>query len=134
MAKMCMIYSILVITIITISSAQPIQEDQEAEPCPPCMVTLNLNYVCGTDGHTYSNISELKCQNSCKKSNIEMKHAGPCRKDQPRLCPCALLHHLREICGTDGETYSNESELRCHNQCSFLDIGVKHEGPCKKAE
>ncbi|CAB0029809.1 unnamed protein product, partial [Trichogramma brassicae] len=25
---------------------------------------------CGTDGHTYSNISELKCQNSCKKSRL----------------------------------------------------------------
>lgn len=59
-------------TVWSVAAAAPGNLDheskgKEAESCL-CPTTDDLLYVCGTDGRTYSNISELKCELTCGRS------------------------------------------------------------------
>ena len=43
-----------------------------------------------------------------------------CTMAAPRKskCLCANTKELRPVCGSNGVTYSNPGELRCHNKCN----------------
>ncbi|XP_014232363.1 uncharacterized protein LOC106656174 [Trichogramma pretiosum] len=52
-----------------------------------------------------------------------------CREDD---CVCDNTKEYWPVCGSDGNTYANKGEVRCHNQCHPDDHVkiVNPNGPC----
>ncbi|KAL7290313.1 hypothetical protein TKK_0016011 [Trichogramma kaykai] len=67
---------VLCLMIFKVQAALP-EFDAEGKPCI-CATTDDLTYVCGTDGETYSNISELECSNKCLRKTVQVRSMGPC--------------------------------------------------------
>lgn len=86
-------------------------------PPPPVSCNCPLIYrpVCGTDGQTYSNDCVLRCVSAENVSNgrppIYINRLGECPQENC-ICPTVVL----PVCGTDGNTYSNECNLVCENR------------------
>ncbi|GAB6030839.1 hypothetical protein CHUAL_007676 [Chamberlinius hualienensis] len=45
----------------------------------PCPVTMNISPVCGTDGKSYTNLSELNCA-ARDNPGLKVKHTGRCKQ------------------------------------------------------
>ncbi|XP_058797738.1 agrin-like [Phymastichus coffea] len=93
-----------------------------------CPVALRVNPVCGSDGYTYNNFSEMKCYNSCTNKNISIKHSGPCKQK----CDCRVTDDIDPVCGNNDVTYVNGASLFCAKKCEKLDLRVIHCGSCIK--
>ncbi|XP_061473496.1 serine protease inhibitor Kazal-type 5-like isoform X2 [Rhineura floridana] len=97
--------------------------------------------VCGTDGKTYSNPCFL-CSEIVKAEDIlTLKHEGEC-PEVHGMVDCSQYPQTKgrvlckrstqEVCGTDGETYSNECMLCDRILKTKSEIGIKNIGPCPK--
>ncbi|XP_031623996.1 serine protease inhibitor dipetalogastin-like [Contarinia nasturtii] len=94
-----------------------------------CLCTQNFVPVCGNDDQTYFNECKLKCEQKHKKQ-LKIKYPGEC-KNAAMLSPINCICHFnyKPVCGTDGNTYSNECVLRC-NKKHNSNLEVKHQGRC----
>ncbi|CAI5441603.1 unnamed protein product [Caenorhabditis angaria] len=116
--------------------------------CPKC--TDELKEVCGSDGKTYPNECKLR-QAVCllgTNQNIFVKYNGICEGCESQKCdfysscvvgtngkatcqcPDYCTGEHREVCGTDGVTYSSECHLRksaCHYKKFIV---TAFEGKC----
>ncbi|XP_011497428.1 PREDICTED: serine protease inhibitor dipetalogastin-like isoform X2 [Ceratosolen solmsi marchali] len=108
----------------------------------PCSIDSEYNPVCGSNGITYDNLSELLCDKKCKQSNLNIARFGLCREEEyfkdvlPFLtnainkCNCMYNDEYDPICGTDGYTYPNLSAMSCVTECNNPSLQVVHYGSC----
>ncbi|XP_055376585.1 serine protease inhibitor dipetalogastin-like [Condylostylus longicornis] len=110
----------------------------------PCIIRANYAPVCGSNGKTYSNIDELRCD--ARNSPVTMVRNGPSLftiifvlttefsliYSQGKDCTLELsLHPGPAVCGSDGETYKNPEYINCVQENGGT-LYVAHDGPCDK--
>ncbi|XP_008185835.2 agrin [Acyrthosiphon pisum] len=118
--------------------------------CPePTLCETSVRPVCGTDGYTYESKCLLERIGCSKRSGVTVAYDGhcgdanPCNgylcnsgatckvRDGKAVCECPLCsEHHEPVCGTDGNTYSNECKLKYHSCQQKQIIGVSHNGTC----
>ncbi|KAL7065906.1 hypothetical protein ACR3K2_36510 [Cryptosporidium serpentis] len=63
----------------------PVPFDRVRDPdCVTPFITLDLNYICGTDGKTYNNLSEFR-NAQCLDINLEFDYWGVCIQLEPHV-------------------------------------------------
>ncbi|XP_028394352.1 uncharacterized protein LOC114518524 isoform X7 [Dendronephthya gigantea] len=116
--------------------------------CPSSSST-DQSEVCGSDGRTYVNRQVLERKSCVTDIKIAIIYAGVCipcrgrecshhaecvaRGDQgicqcPQRCPDNIKPRI--VCGSDGNTYDNECQLRRASCLQQRPLEVKHDGPC----
>nr|XP_060621553.1 serine protease inhibitor Kazal-type 5-like [Anolis sagrei ordinatus] len=100
--------------------------------------------VCGNDGKTYSNKCFLCLEIGKSGDILSLKHEGECPEVVHGMVDCSRYPQTRgkllckstthEVCGTDGETHSNECMLCNRILKTKSQIGIKNIGPCQKME
>ncbi|XP_060085259.1 agrin-like, partial [Ylistrum balloti] len=120
-----------------------------AEKCPD-----TLEFVCGDDGATYSNLCRLEMEACRTMRIIRLHHSGECQGSNPCRtitcefgeecsinkngiakcqCPSPCEFILRQVCGSDGYTYDNECDLRRTSCLQKKNVILSHHGPCGKS-
>ncbi|XP_055307408.1 serine protease inhibitor dipetalogastin-like [Sitodiplosis mosellana] len=96
-----------------------------------CACTFEYHPVCDSNDQTFTNECEFDCK---KKRNIQLtiKYRGECKMaalTQPLPTDCICNFMYQPICGSDGQTYSNECILNCAKRRN-TNLEVKHQGQC----
>ncbi|KAL9971714.1 hypothetical protein ACROYT_G017916 [Oculina patagonica] len=97
--------------------------------------------VCGTDGETYINECLMKLDACEKKKEVSVSFKGECRgrrhsecNVKPSVlsgrCDIVCTGDYNPVCGTDGETYSNECTMISEACEKKKDISVSYKGEC----
>ncbi|EFP07680.1 CRE-AGR-1 protein [Caenorhabditis remanei] len=127
-----------------------VKPDRTAECECPSKCEDVMRPVCATNGETFDNECEMKRKSCETKAMIKVKHQGTCgigvcatfnscKKPQvcvavdgkPKcVCP-SCTDELKEVCGSDGKTYSNECKLRNSACLTQKDIFVKYNSVCE---
>merc|ERR1711872_502366 len=97
------------------------------ESATSCICPAIFAPTCGTDGNTYSNPCEARCNGAL------VQYLGPCFEKvdpdpladiRPRTCVQVCPALKSPTCGIDGKTYDNPCLVGCSG------TRVAHSGPC----
>lgn len=94
-----------------------------------CVCPFNYLPVCGTDGSTYPNQCNLDCARQ-RTAGLEMKYAGPCVEPTTEGFACFCTREKKPVCGSDGNTYSNDCLLNCATAKDNT-LSIAKYGPCE---
>ncbi|XP_068617844.1 serine protease inhibitor dipetalogastin-like [Battus philenor] len=113
--------------LITLESAGRCKRE-----APSCFCTFENNPICASNGETYSNDCEFRCQQSADPT-LRINYRGECRAKRQvnigSLSHCTCPRDAKNVCGTDGATYSNACVLEC--AAGFNPgLSMLHAGPC----
>ena len=61
--------------------------------------------------------------------NIRCTFGAECRNGQC-VCPQDCPHHHEPVCGSDGNTYTNECEMNKQACAQVTEIDVEYRGEC----
>ncbi|XP_076085746.1 agrin-like isoform X7 [Mytilus galloprovincialis] len=136
--------------------------DAKRQPTCRCNTVCpdEVNMVCGSNGHTYSNQCWLEREACRSQTDLKVLHPGRCKdlftksildEDNPcklikcdygevcRIdhegkghceCPPSCQLVINKVCGTDDVTYDNECELRRRACQNKTVVDIKHLGAC----
>jgi len=135
-------FALTVTAVLLVLPALISAVDRMACPC-----TREFDPVCGSDTRTYSNPCMLRCARdqgySKLGSDLVMAHTGPCASEvQERTLaverdPCICSRVFEPVCGTDGETYSNDCTLNCAKASGTStkggELAVAYAGECMES-
>ena len=76
-----------------------------------------------------SNDLHLRCVFRAKK-NVAVLYKGECGKLEKQECQLMCPRNFRPVCGSDGQTYSNECELKVASCQAQTSIEVVSQGAC----
>jgi coxsackievirus/adenovirus receptor len=106
----------------------------KAQDGKQCMFPCNRMYrpVCGHDGNSYSNECVMRSVACTKRTPIVQVSEGSIRSDNKCSdCNIRCLRNLKPVCGSDGETYSNECVMRttaCKQRKAIVKV---YDGECR---
>lgn len=100
-----------------------------------CICQMINDPVCGSDGQTYSTECELNCAKKFNR-NLEMFKKGECVevrpvKDEIEINACTFIY--QPLCGTDGQTYSNECVFNYQKKFN-RNLEIFKHGECVEIE
>ncbi|CAC5391138.1 unnamed protein product [Mytilus coruscus] len=127
--------------------------DAKRQPTCRCNTVCpdEVNMVCGSNGHTYSNQCWLEREACRSQTDLKVLHPGRCKENNPcklikcdygevcRIdhegkghceCPPSCQLVINKVCGTDDVTYDNECELRRRACQKKTVVDIKHLGAC----
>ncbi|KAJ2945672.1 hypothetical protein O0L34_g507 [Tuta absoluta] len=98
---------------------------------PSCTCPYKYLPVCGSDGETYPNNCYLNCARF-SNPNLIVKYYGECQQAMRTVrntFPCDCARDYSPVCGSDGQTYSNECTLNCERNV-LPDLQLSYVGEC----
>ncbi|KAG9408845.1 hypothetical protein AC1031_020691 [Aphanomyces cochlioides] len=93
--------------------------------------TMELNYVCGSNGKTYTNPCQLAVDACLTGSTITVASKGECGASPSNnsKCKTACIDVIQYVCGSNGQTYNNACELK-NAACDTAGLTQVSDGEC----
>ncbi|CAK4071491.1 unnamed protein product [Aphanomyces euteiches] len=93
--------------------------------------TTELNYVCGSNGKTYTNPCQLAVDACLTGTTITVASNGLCgaSPSNSSKCKTACIDVIRYVCGSNGQTYNNACELK-NTACDLTGLTQVSDGEC----
>ncbi|ELU05345.1 hypothetical protein CAPTEDRAFT_103110, partial [Capitella teleta] len=96
------------------------------------LCTMIYDPVCGSDGKTYATECSMKSSACREKTTLSVQYKGECQVAQidDNDCMLACPYNYDPICGSDGNTYSNNCEMEAKACTMKTKITLSHIGAC----